>query len=383
MMNITSMEFKIRGRLQGIKQRFIYYSHKLHIGHPYLALAIVTALIFDYLVFFMTSTGFSITLLVYTILCIIFVVFPKIGSVISVLIYLVLGYYNLLDLQYVFAIIIVSFASISYLLSRVVIAVISIMTISIVMLNSANSNTATVLMAVVSVSLLIGYVCRIHNESIISRQRYMNRIAVLHQREMAHRNNLLIAERMHDSIANDLSYIAMVANAQSGDLWKTIAVKADEAFSATHDIIGLLNDEEKQDVLFHSSSIIDLIARERAALSLIGCHGICDCSEFDDEVINSGVRSVLADVIKEVFGNIRKHADYSSHYSFTLRLNSQHSSRHPIVELSQSNVMASQEARYSKGRGLEILRRELGNVNGDMRIAKSGNMWRMHITIAG
>ena len=384
MMNITSMGSKIRGRLQGIKQRFIYYSHKLHIGHPYLALAMVFGLVFDFVIWILDGRGYSFALLVYTIVAFVYIFVPKIGSVALIAAYLLLAYWNCSGSEYAFIITVISFASVAFLFSLAAsLCIIAVAFLAIWFIGMPDLNLVLVLILLYFAAYCAGHAIKVYAQHIVDEEAYKKRIALFRQREEVRERNVAVVNHLHNVVANDLSYIAMVANSQDDELWNRVRSKADEAFSSTHNIIRLLNNDYCHHLLDDFPRISDIIDYEQDSLAAVGCDGVCDCSEFDDAAISSEVRSVLSDVIKEVFGNIRKHADYSGQYSFTLRLNAKHDSHPPVVELLQSNVVSSQEARYSKGRGLEILRRELDNVNGDMRIAKSGNMWRMHITIAG
>ena len=382
-MNITSMEFKIRGRLQGIKQRFIYYSHKLHIGHPYLALAMVFGLVFDSAIWLLVGREYSFALLVYTIVGFVYIFVPKIGSVALIVSYLLLGWFNCAGSEYAFIITITSFASVAFLFPTIISLCIIAVAFLMIFIGTPDLQLAVALILVYFAAYCAGLTIKVYARHIVDEEVYKKRIALFHQREEVRERNVAVVNHLHNVIANDLSYIAMIANLQDGELWNRVRDKADEAFSSTHNIIRILNNDQYYSLSDGSSLIADIVDYEHDSLSAVGCDGSCEYSEFDDAAISSEVRLVLADAIKEVFGNIRKHADYSGHYSFTLRLNAKHDSHPPVVELLQSNVVSSQEARYSKGRGLEILRRELDNVNGDMRIAKSGNMWRMHITIAG
>ncbi|WP_181163353.1 hypothetical protein [Bifidobacterium sp. UTBIF-78] len=195
--------------------------------------------------------------------------------------------------------------------------------------------------------------------------------------------NVAVVNHLHNIIANDLSYIAMIANLQDGELWNRVRDKADEAFSSTHNIIRILDNNQYRHLSNPFLRISDIVDYEQDCLAAVGCDGICDCSEFDDEAISSGVRSVLADAIKEVFGNIRKHADYSSYYSLILKINSENGSNIPSVELLQSNVISSESTRYSTGKGLEMLRCELRDVNGEIHISNNRNVWKIHIVIMG
>nr|WP_258186183.1 hypothetical protein [Bifidobacterium sp. UTBIF-78] len=184
-MNITSMGRRIRSWLQDIKQRFNEYGHKLHIGHPYLALAMVFGLVFDSAIWLLVGREYSFALLVYTIAGFVYIFVPKIGSIALIVSYLLLGWFNCAGSEYAFIITITSFASVAFLFPTIISLCIIAVAFLMIFVVTPDLQLAFVLISVYLATYCTGYAIKNHTRRIVDEEAYKKRIALFRQRETA------------------------------------------------------------------------------------------------------------------------------------------------------------------------------------------------------
>jgi signal transduction histidine kinase len=191
-------------------------------------------------------------------------------------------------------------------------------------------------------------------------------------------NNLAIAVRLHDRVANNLAGIITIAQTQllahDHDMkeWETVRSQARLAYGESHSILDLLRDDPHADSVpqpvpsLSSPSDLRYIDRLRTILSeqkqRLTEHGLQGTTAFTvtgSPILTPAARTEAEDLIREFASNIGRHMSTSDTYVLTISL-----SRSGIRIVTMNNIPAVPISRGgSSGRGLSIHRelvRQLG-----------------------
>ncbi|NMM93681.1 hypothetical protein [Bifidobacterium oedipodis] len=351
---------------------------KGRIKHPYIVIAVLIALILDFIMFFYVNSNVSyitgILIIVYCLCAVLTLVVPIFGSVSTLLSYVIFGIFNVEGSNFAFGLILVSVAIFSYTVKTLFSAPIGLIFVSCIILYSSSESVAVSLASSLIVAYLVGCLCRMNSINLAEKEVFRVKEIELNRELSTYKKDLYIMNQMHDVVANDLSYIISVSSIQDGRLWKNVLEKADEAFRHTHYLIKILDNNEI--VPEENMSLMDLINREYQALVNIGIVGDVNYSHFSPESIHDEhILNAISNLIREIFNNISKYCNNDSGYIFTLKNDNSGTTIVQINELSDENNKRSHK------NGLRMQRRIIEDLGGYLISNTDYHTWTLRAYI--
>ncbi|OZG62246.1 Sensor histidine kinase [Bifidobacterium lemurum] len=314
---------------------------------------------------------------IYMLLCSLLSKFPRFSSSAIILLLSVLCLFpDLGDNQYMFAGIIITFGIFAYTMSILAVGIISALTAAILFFSEIyyekTLSAALVTVPIYLIAIVVGYTCKLNREISLAREQNAKKEAELHAQLHIYQRNLRLARNLHDTVANNLSYIISIADAQEGPMWRNISTKANESFDTTHEVIRLLHDTNAKPALFQGT-IHSLIQQQRAELEQLDIHGYYEVDQFNENILAEEIRHEMAQLIGEIFKNVSKHADtVHKEFLFILRC------RPLMVELIQMNTVSPTAHPLSRGHGLALHREIIQALGGSLTTQTEDNTWTLH-----
>ena len=243
---------------------------------------------------------------------------------------------------------------------------------------SVNDDVFTAYSLLIAFSMVAGLLCRMNQKEGERRKKIELDELIMKERMHQHQCTMRAIIDLHDTVANNLAYIASLAEVGPSSRWETISQKADEAFAATHDIVRMLQDDMQNDYENDDAragedtgSILSTVRRLRDDLSADGIAGTCYCEEFDAEYrLDDENRRLLKALIKEVFSNIAKHISRDDmEYAFTME------SDVSMVYITETNPVSDHPQRHSRRVGLNMHERAVSGIGGSLDTKVDGDVW--------
>lgn len=213
------------------------------------------------------------------------------------------------------------------------------------------------------------------------------------QREQTLLANAGIAQNLHDYTTNDLSDIVMMAEHQLStceegqrEVWSNIRAMALDALTHTRKAILTLEDDKasiRQDGTAPSSQSDTGNALRELDEVIHACRGNLAAGGFSGDVIRLGTEPSSIDgdtavltlgLIRELFGNIAKHADPSGRYTMLIAWSAGSCS----IDLSDKPKPNAGAGLHS---GLERYRKTVEAIHGQWAVERSADRWDFHAAI--
>lgn len=192
---------------------------------------------------------------------------------------------------------------------------------------------------------------------------------------------------LHDSVAQCLTSIRLIAQRQSNDpqndAWEKIDKIARKGLEATRDIIDtMIQDNNKNGIPIESSEWWLAVKRLTDECDyILHQHGFTGTTE----IINGGFTvqqqvtvkniDILHEVLRELCSNIIKHAPKYSEFQSSIALQKSQ------TEIVMSNSMSTIPDEERSGRGLESRRRKLNLIGGEIDHEVDGDTWIVYARI--
>lgn len=234
-----------------------------------------------------------------------------------------------------------------------------------------------------------GYALRVHRFDIAKREERLH-TEIDRERSDKLNRDIRLASRLHDDLTNNLSAAAMLCEARilsNGDpderrFLHDIQDRIQESITCAHNVIDVLRDgtatvEERHAPMPTSWEQVlhELIADETSELDRHGFHG--NTSIHIDSLVDPGpdVSEEITALLTEVYSNIRKHArPQEGSYSVELTVT------HDNITLVQLSTRRTGD-RTTSGRGLELHRRIIERLGGNLRTNAEDDTWMMTVDI--
>lgn len=210
------------------------------------------------------------------------------------------------------------------------------------------------------------------------------------EQQMARRKERLrMAERLHNSIVNDLVYIISLADGHWGETVSKedgmpsvdtaeIAAVAYKALENTRTIISALYSENRGANNGESPSgpITELVRQQDARLSKIGFTGVTIVSGSISHCSDTEMLGTIESLLEEVYANILKHADKEHGYCVTV------SEDDSVVTITAADTPSTSPVAppLSGGVGMESCRNLVEDLGGTIR-TELGEQWVVSIDI--
>lgn len=241
---------------------------------------------------------------------------------------------------------------------------------------------------------IIGCAIRLHQ----NQKRAINQLTI-------HKWKEEIAEELHDIVCNDLTYaihqINLLKNEnpnsqRNPEIAENMALldirdSLIEALSCSRTAITTLRKDDgscsTSEIDITTINIIELLEQERMKLAKAGFDGIIAADGSDNLTTTPGKSIIIKQLIKEIFGNILKHADPSHGYVITAYVNAStlhiSASDTPLLKNStskhpQDNATNNQ---FGNGTGIHSYQTRLAALGGELSISASDDQWTLEAAI--
>ncbi|RSX58748.1 histidine kinase [Bifidobacterium samirii] len=225
--------------------------------------------------------------------------------------------------------------------------------------------------------------------------------------------HLELASRLHDTVTNDLSCIITMtetmlldrSDPQMETMLTGVRDRAQHALDQSHDMIDVLRGaasrhpdtdaadaaEEPGDAIRPRPDIpptenpgpswIDglrtMVGEEERKLEVLGFRGECDViMDGEPTPPAADVRRELANVIGELFANIRRHCAPPADYVMTVRIGADE-----IRVMEMNAIRPPERESVVSGRGLSLHRRLIAGLGGTMETGIEDDTWIVRITL--
>lgn len=245
---------------------------------------------------------------------------------------------------------------------------------------------------------IIGCVIRLHQD----QKRAINQLTI-------HKWKEEIAEELHDIVCNDLTYAIhqidllkdenpssqrtpeIAENTTLFDIRDSLV----EALSCSRAAITTLRKDDDgcsaSGIDAITIDVIELLEQERTKLAKAGFDGIIAADGSDSLTTTPSRGIIIKQLIREIFGNILKHADPSRGYVITAHIStnalhisasdtpllknstSTHTSKHP-----QANAANDQ---FGNGTGIRSYQTRLAALGGELSISASDDQWTLEVSV--
>lgn len=254
--------------------------------------------------------------------------------------------------------------------------------------NDGSIENVLLLLVSLTIFACLGFIMRLSHEWDLKRRR-----------EQARRNRQDIASGLHDIVYNDLNYALWNLDGQAATV-----PAGDHARQADRDARDAL-----REALRHTRHAIDMlrapaeagkassgegralqlgrvVAEQRRKLERIHHNGMVilpDDPDAIDVTVTSPERAALAErLVRELFGNIAKHADPAGEYVFSIGVNA--AQLYLSVSDSPLRSTETQDAPADSGRtghGLSYYRERIAELGGTMTVTPSPDSWAVIIRL--
>lgn len=209
-----------------------------------------------------------------------------------------------------------------------------------------------------------------------------------------------LAHVIHDSVANDMSTIAMLAwRAKHTDddtaMVDAIYARSQHAIDRMHEVIDVLNGqldlatlgEERQgggdaasDGMAFDARLEKYLEDQDRAMSMIGIHGVSRLGGESDAEVPAPVRREVMNLIEEIYANIVRHCDLDG------ELTGDEPAYHLFVDIAERRIRVSEfnalnderltmVYRRRHGNGLELHRAAIEALGGTFNAAAQDGTW--------
>ncbi|NEG88653.1 histidine kinase [Bifidobacterium aerophilum] len=196
-----------------------------------------------------------------------------------------------------------------------------------------------------------------------------------------------LSRDLHDSLTNDLSFIAIIAqarqrnaikfgDAEAAQAWRQVGQRVQTAFDHTHMILDQLQGEEVRHDKSCSDSLREELTDVKRTLATSGFHGECIFAGSNADLPND-VYEELRSLILECSTNIMRHCvPNKDSFLMSLEINggSIHLAQMNTIHDSQSSFVRSQ-------RGLNYHCHIIQSLHGEMHYAIDGDTWVLSASI--
>ena len=241
---------------------------------------------------------------------------------------------------------------------------------------------------------IIGRVIRLHQD----QTRAINQLAI-------HKWKEEIAEELHDIVCNDLTYaihqidllkIEKTNSQGNPEIAENTALldirdSLVEALRCSRTAITTLRKDDDgystSEIDIVTINLTELLEQERMKLAKAGFEGIIAADGSDNLATTPSRSIIIKQLIREIFGNILKHADPSHGYVITAYVNAStlhiSASDTPLLKNStskhpQDNATNNQ---FGNGTGIRSYQTRLAALDGELSASASDDQWTLEAAI--
>ena len=244
---------------------------------------------------------------------------------------------------------------------------------------------------------IIGRVIRLHQD----QKRAINQLAI-------HKWKEEIAEELHDIVCNDLTYaihqidllkIEKTNSQGNPEIAENTALldirdSLVEALRCSRTAITTLRKDDDgystSEIDIVTINLTELLEQERMKLAKAGFEGIIAADGSDNLATTPSRSIIIKQLIREIFGNILKHADPSRGYVITAHVNANtlhiSASDTPLFKNNTSTHASKPPAntineQFGNGTGIRSYQTRLATLGGELSISASDDQWTLEATI--
>lgn len=245
---------------------------------------------------------------------------------------------------------------------------------------------------------IIGRVIRLHQD----QKRAINQLAI-------HKWKEEIAEELHDIVCNDLTYaihqidllkIEKTNSQGNPEIAENTALldirdSLVEALRCSRTAITTLRKDDDgcsaSEIDIVTINLTELLEQERMKLAKAGFEGIIAADGSDNLATTPSRSIIIKQLIREIFGNILKHADPSRGYVITAHANANtlhiSASDTPLFKNSTSTHASKPpqvntiNEQFGNGTGIRSYQTRLATLGGELSISASDDQWTLEAAI--
>lgn len=197
---------------------------------------------------------------------------------------------------------------------------------------------------------------------------------------MNREKNRAIASILHDSVTNDLSYIAALSTTHTvddNDSWDTIAQKTRDASQSIHNIANILINESDAINRKHNE-LQNVIKQQEDLLTRTGFKGHIKVDNYIDNIlVDEKIKRELYYLIIELATNIIKHADCAFKYYINISFSSKY------IEITQTNIIKgdNETGEDDFGLGLKNHKHNISILGGILRYSIEEKTWVLYAQV--
>lgn len=227
------------------------------------------------------------------------------------------------------------------------------------------------------------------NISLVKQQQQMDQ----QQQRIEHlQHNAAVANALHDSTTEALSYIVIASEQISNkstpiqsDLYHHIQENALKALAGTRDAIRTLSADTESDTpdvhqarTLTENNVSRLLHEEQTSLINLGFRGDVAYQGTFGHTPSKKSMALTTLLIKELFANILRHADPNLPYTILMIITDEH------IIIHESNTSASQQTNFDfphSGYGIHHFSQQIENIGGTLHTNQEDRNWLFYTKI--
>lgn len=231
---------------------------------------------------------------------------------------------------------------------------------------------------IVAISLLfiiLGYQANNYNKKNIELRKTQK------IRELELKENISI--NLHDSIANQLSFIILLAENEHNDStnhglsYSLIEKSAKSALQSTHQIINMLIDNKYNSVnnIQWVEKMLDLTTQSKYKLDAMKIYGRSSMQWESISLLSPEKQSFIFSLLEEIYYNIIKHCNQQCEYFITVK---QFNDYIYISEINTVDKEGKSSPIFKSGRGLSFRKKQIEKFNGTLNYGQENMIWSLY-----